>query len=365
MNTIQKSVLTVVLLSFCQLSGRLCAQSEQMTIARPPVHEVYEAPSAYDQAMGIRRKFVHQVKTAKDKSRFEILAEEMLLTREGMLNVRLSDGIPSIVQTRMPEADVRRIFARYGPEWWENVNGWEVVVKTMGNGCRIGDYDNDLEEWVWSQKNLSSIEAEVKLVERATIKQCFNDFCKYVEKLGRLHEDHGSFRIYNLGNGYKYVLNQGVTEFTIEIARDSRLPRFEVKSPQPLKTEAQQPKPDASKPLTKQEDLKLTIAAPDTMALGQNVRISFTINTQDVESINWSVPDETTDPWLTISYGPSTSTQSSYKTLNGVTTSTQSKTITYIVTPQKTGWHVIPPAKAVTPKGRATESPAKTVLVVK
>ena len=365
MNTIQKSVLTVVLLSFCQLSGRLYAQSGQMTIARPPVHEVYEPPSAYDQAMGIRRKFVHQVKTAKDKSRFEILAEEMLLTREGMLNVRLSDGIPSIVQTRMPEADVRRIFARYGPEWWENVNGWEVVVKTMGNGCRIGDYDNDLEEWVWSQKNLSSIEAEVKLVERATIKQCFNDFCKYVEKLGRLHEDHGSFRIYNLGNGYKYVLNQGVTEFTIEIARDSRLPRFEAKSPQPLKTEAQQPKPDASKPLTKQEDLKLTIAAPDTMALGQNVRISFTINTQDVESINWSVPDETTDPWLTISYGPSTSTQSSYKTLNGVTTSTQSKTITYIVTPQKAGWHVIPPAKAVTPGGRVVESPAKTVLVVK
>lgn len=137
------------------------------------------------------------------------------------------------------------------------------------------------------------------------------------------------------------------------------------KAPQPLKTEAQQPKPDASKPLTKQEDLKLTIAAPDTMALGQNVRISFTINTQDVESINWSVPDETTDPWLTISYGPSTSTQSSHKTLNGVTTSTQSKAITYIVTPQKAGWHVIPPAKAVTPEGRVVESPAKTVLVVK
>lgn len=236
MNTIQKSILTVVLLSFCQLSGRLCAQSEQMTIARPPVHEVYEAPSAYDQAMGIRRKFVHQVKTAKDKSRFEILAEEMLLTREGMLNVRLSDGIPSIVQTRMPEADVRRIFASYGPEWWENVNGWEVVVKTMGNGCRTGEYDDNLEEWVWSQKNLSSIEAEVKLVERAVIKECFLAFCKYVEKLGRLHEDHGSYRIYNLGNGYKYVLNQGVTEFTIEIQRDSRLPRFQADSPQPVKT---------------------------------------------------------------------------------------------------------------------------------
>lgn len=365
MNTIQKSVLTVVLLSFCQLSGRLCAQSEQMTIARPPVHEVYEAPSAYDQAMGIRRKFVHQVKTAKDKSRFEILVEEMLLTREGMLNVRLSDGIPSIVQTRMPEADVRRIFASYGPEWWENVNGWEVVVKTKGNGCRTGEYDDNLEEWVWSQKNLSSIEAEVKLVERAVIKECFLAFCKYVEKLGRLHEDHGSYRIYNLGNGYKYVLNQGVTEFTIEIQRDSRLPRFQADSPQPVKTEAQQPINDTSKPLTKQEELKLTIAAPDTMALGQNVRISFTINSLETNNDIWSVPDETTDPWLTTIYGPSTATQTSTQSLNGVTTSTQSKTITYIVTPQKAGWHVIPPAKAVTPEGRVVESPAKTVLVVK
>ena len=233
--SIIRQFFSVTLLLLSMTVGQLSAQTEQMTTARPPVHSVYPPPTAYDQAMGTGRKIIRQIRTAKDKTRFELLAEEMLLTREGMLNVRLTDAIPTIVETRMPGAKVHRIFARYGPEWWEDVNGWEVVVKTMGNECRIGDYDQDLKEWVWSQKDLGSIEAEVKLVERSVIKECFLAFCKYVEKLGRLHEDHGSFRVYNLGNGYKYTLNQGVIEFTVRIERDSRLPRFQFDAPQPAK----------------------------------------------------------------------------------------------------------------------------------
>ena len=84
----------------------------------------------------------------------------------------------------------------------------------------------------------------------------------------------------------------------------------------------------------------LTGRAPSQVAVGEQFRLTYTINTQDVRGFRaGNIPDE-----LEVLMGPSTSTQSSFQMVNGHTSSTSSVTYTYIVVANKNGTYTIPPA---------------------
>ena len=84
----------------------------------------------------------------------------------------------------------------------------------------------------------------------------------------------------------------------------------------------------------------LTGRAPQQVAVGEQFRVTYTINTQDVSGFRaGKFPDE-----LEVLMGPSTSTQSSFQMVNGHTSSTSSVTYTYIVVANKNGSYTIPAA---------------------
>lgn len=86
----------------------------------------------------------------------------------------------------------------------------------------------------------------------------------------------------------------------------------------------------------------LTGRAPSQVAVGEQFRLSYTINTQDARGFRaGNIPDE-----FEVLMGPSTSTQSSFQMVNGHTSSTSSVTYTYIVVATKNGTFTIPPAHA-------------------
>lgn len=86
----------------------------------------------------------------------------------------------------------------------------------------------------------------------------------------------------------------------------------------------------------------LTGRAPSQVAVGEQFRLSYTINTQDVKGFRaGNIPEE-----FEVLMGPSTSTQSSFQMVNGHTSSTSSVTYTYIVVATKNGTFTIPPAHA-------------------
>ena len=82
--------------------------------------------------------------------------------------------------------------------------------------------------------------------------------------------------------------------------------------------------------------------APSQVAVGEQFRLSYTVNTQDVKGFRaGTIPGE-----LDVLMGPSTSTQSSFQMVNGHTSSTSSVTYTYIVVATKPGSFTIGPAQA-------------------
>ena len=84
----------------------------------------------------------------------------------------------------------------------------------------------------------------------------------------------------------------------------------------------------------------LTGRAPSQVAVGEQFRLSYTVNTQDVRGFRaGNIPEE-----FEVLMGPSTSTQSSFQMVNGHTSSTSSVTYTYIVVATKNGTFTIPPA---------------------
>ena len=95
----------------------------------------------------------------------------------------------------------------------------------------------------------------------------------------------------------------------------------------------------------------LTGRAPSHVAVGEQFRLSYTINTQDVRGFRAGrMPDG-----LEVLMGPSTSTQSSFQMVNGHTSSTSSVTYTYILVANKNGTFTIPAAH-VTADGKSVES---------
>ena len=85
---------------------------------------------------------------------------------------------------------------------------------------------------------------------------------------------------------------------------------------------------------------KLVADAPAEVAVGEQFRLTYTINTQNVSGFRvGDIPDE-----LEVLMGPSTSSQSSFQMVNGHTSSTSSITYTYIICANKNGTFSIPAA---------------------
>ena len=100
----------------------------------------------------------------------------------------------------------------------------------------------------------------------------------------------------------------------------------------------------------------LTASAPTNVAVGEQFRLTYTVNTQNVSEFRaGNIPDA-----LEVLIGPNRSMQSSYQMINGHTSSSSSITYTYIVVASKSGTFTIPPAH-VTVDGKSIASNSLTI----
>ena len=96
----------------------------------------------------------------------------------------------------------------------------------------------------------------------------------------------------------------------------------------------------------------LTGNAPQQVAVGQQFRLTYTVNTHDVQGFRiGQIPSEAFEVLM----GPSTSTQSSFSMVNGHTTQSSTITYTYILSALKNGTFTIP-AASVTAGGKQISS---------
>lgn len=103
---------------------------------------------------------------------------------------------------------------------------------------------------------------------------------------------------------------------------------------------------------------QISVSVPSRVSTGENFRLSFTINTQEVEGFRvGNIPGG-----LEVIAGPYTSQQSSYQVVNGHTSSSSSITYTYTLYADKPGTYTIPAAHAKI-NGRAVSSRAVRVTV--
>ena len=102
----------------------------------------------------------------------------------------------------------------------------------------------------------------------------------------------------------------------------------------------------------------LTGSAPSQVAVGEQFRLTYTVNTQNVSDFRaGNIPDA-----LEVLIGPNRSMQSSYQIINGHTSSSSSITYTYIVVASKNGTFTIPPATVVV-DGKNISSNSLTIKV--
>lgn len=104
----------------------------------------------------------------------------------------------------------------------------------------------------------------------------------------------------------------------------------------------------------------ITVSAPSNVEAGENFRVSFKINTQDVDDFKSSL--RSTDV-VEIIAGPYTSSESSFRMVNGHTSSSSSITYTYTLYAHKSGVFNIPAAQAKAGGKTITSSPAKVTVV--
>lgn len=103
---------------------------------------------------------------------------------------------------------------------------------------------------------------------------------------------------------------------------------------------------------------QILVSVPSHVQAGENFRLAYTINNQDVEDFRaGNIPEG-----LELIAGPYTSQQSSYQMVNGHTTSSSSITFTYTLYATKDGSYNIPPAHARI-RGRNVASRAVRVMV--
>ena len=93
---------------------------------------------------------------------------------------------------------------------------------------------------------------------------------------------------------------------------------------------------------TESSEAQISVSAPSRVSAGENFRIAYTINTQDVEDFKaGNIPSG-----LELIAGPYTSQQSSYQMINGHTSSSSSITFTFPLYAGKDGSFVVSPAHA-------------------
>ena len=106
------------------------------------------------------------------------------------------------------------------------------------------------------------------------------------------------------------------------------------------------------------EAQNLTANAPSHVAVGQQFRLSYTVNTQNVSGFRvGGVPDA-----FEVLMGPSTSSQQSYQIINGHASQSASITYTYILVATKPGTFTIPAAH-ITADGSSISSQALKITV--
>ncbi len=103
---------------------------------------------------------------------------------------------------------------------------------------------------------------------------------------------------------------------------------------------------------------KLTANAPGQVAVGQQFRLTYTIDTHDASGFRLGqVPDA-----FDILMGPSTSTQSSYQMVNGRVSQSSSITYTYILSALKNGTFTIPSATVKVDGNQVSSNSLKIVV---
>ena len=103
----------------------------------------------------------------------------------------------------------------------------------------------------------------------------------------------------------------------------------------------------------------LTASAPSRVAVGEQFRLTYTVNTQNVSDFRaGSIPSE-----FEVLIGPNRSMQSSYQMINGHTSQSSSITYTYIVAATKGGSYTIPAAHVVV-DGKTIHSNTLTIKVL-
>ena len=99
----------------------------------------------------------------------------------------------------------------------------------------------------------------------------------------------------------------------------------------------------------------LTANAPQQVAVGQQFRLTYTVNSHDVSGFHvGKIPDA-----FEILMGPSTSTQSSFSMVNGKTSQSQTITYTYILSALKNGTFTIPAAVIMVAGNQVTSNALK------
>jgi len=102
----------------------------------------------------------------------------------------------------------------------------------------------------------------------------------------------------------------------------------------------------------------IRVQAPREVVEGDRFRISYVVNTTDVEGFNVGNFEG-----LTVLYGPSQSTSSSFSIVNGKTTSSSTVTFTYTVSADKAGsFHI--PAATVQSDGKSVSSASPEITVL-
>lgn len=102
----------------------------------------------------------------------------------------------------------------------------------------------------------------------------------------------------------------------------------------------------------------ITVSAPSNVAVGENFRISYTVNTQDIDDFRaGNIPSG-----LEVIAGPYTSRQSSYQIVNGHTSSSSSITYTYTLYAEKAGTYTVAAARARIGGKQVASHPVRIVV---
>ncbi len=104
--------------------------------------------------------------------------------------------------------------------------------------------------------------------------------------------------------------------------------------------------------------VKVTVKAPAQAETGQQVRVSYTVDTQDIDEYNCAEFQG-----FEVLFGPATSRQSSYSMVNGKPYATSSITFTYTVVPTKEGTFRLP-VFTVTSGGKEYHSSQTSIQVL-